>query len=326
MAHEVIVGIDGGATFSFGVAVDRQGNVLATARSGSLNFWGSNLNQARTHLMELASSLKRDLPQESFFNQICIGCAALIAEATEEEKTLLCRDIFPLEKTIVVSDALTAYHGACHGQLAVLIICGTGSMILAQDESRKFLQVGGWGHLLGDGGSAYWIATEAVKAAIAAHDGIGPSTGIEEWVCRWFKVRDLTQIIPLVYDSNFTKEKFAALARPLCEQTAEDPVLQGILRRAGQELATQALVAMKQLKSNPVPVFLEGSVLSNNTTVRQSLIEALEAARPIKLERAQLPPLLGAAGMALVHLGIGMDPFIVANLRGSYREILRKRS
>lgn len=325
MSRDFIVGIDGGATYSFGVAVDREGKVLATARSGSLNFLGNSLTLARTHLSELAASLKKDLPAGADFNQICIGCAALSAEATEDEKALLCRDIFPLERTRVVSDALTAYHGACHGQAAVLIISGTGSMVLAQTEDGRFLQVGGWGHLLGDGGSAFWIAAEAVRCAIAARDRTGPDTPLLNLVCRWFKVSDLTEIIPIVYGANFTKDRFAGLARFLSEQAGADPVLNDILRRAGQELTRQSVVPLKEMRTTPVPVFFEGSVLSNNTTVRESLVEGLMAIRAVKVERPILPPLLGAAGLALIHLGIGMDPYIVSNLRGTYRELLRKK-
>ena len=325
MSAGVIVGIDGGATYSFGVAVDQRGNVLATARSGSLNFFGNSLASARAHLLELALSLKKDLPGGTVFNQVCIGCAALLIEATEDEKVLLCRDIFPLDRTRLVSDAVTAYQGACQSQPAVLIISGTGSIVLAKTETGKFLQVGGWGHLLGDAGSGFWIASEAVKAAIAAHDGLGPATSLPEWVGRWFKVEDLTGIIPTVYDAHFTKEKFAGLAKYLAENAASDRVLQEIFRRAGHELARLAMVPLKEMTSNPVPIFLEGSVVTNNRTVHESLVEDLLAVRPVKLEKAQLPPLLGAAGMALLHLGIGMDPFIVSNLRGTYRELLQKK-
>ena len=325
MSAGVIVGIDGGATYSFGVAVDHRGNVLATARSGSLNFFGNSLSSARAHLLELAVSLKKDLPGGAVFNQVCIGCAALLTEATEEEKILLCRDIFPLDRTRLVSDAVTAYQGACQGQPAVLIISGTGSIVLAKTEAGKFLQVGGWGHLLGDAGSGFWIASEAVKAAIATHDGLDPPSPLLEWVRRWFKIEDLAGIIPIVYDAHFTKEKFAGLAKYLAENAAADQALQEIFQRAGHELARQALVPLKEMTSNPVPIFLEGSVVTNNRLVRESLVGDLSAVRPVKLEKAQLSPLLGAAGMALMHLGVGMDPFIVSNLRGSYRELLQKK-
>ena len=46
----VVVGIDGGATYSFGVAVDLSGNAIAAAKSGSLNFFGTSLQEARRSL------------------------------------------------------------------------------------------------------------------------------------------------------------------------------------------------------------------------------------------------------------------------------------
>ena len=50
----------------------------------------------------------------------------------------------------------------------MVVIAGTGSIVLARNRAGQLTRVGGWGHVLGDAGSAYWIAVESVKAAIAA--------------------------------------------------------------------------------------------------------------------------------------------------------------
>ena len=161
------IGLDGGGTHSFAIAVDSAGRKLATAKAGSLNFFGSGLPSARRNLKKLAASLKRQLPPETQIDRIVVGCAALFSDATNAEKEKLCRGILPLERTRVVSDCQTACFGATLGRPGVVIIAGTGSIVVAQNEDGRQKRVGGWGHILGDAGSAYWMAVEAVKAAIA---------------------------------------------------------------------------------------------------------------------------------------------------------------
>src|SRR5207245_1528157 len=99
-------------------------------------------------------------------------------EAAKAEKEELCRGILPLDRTRVVSDCRTAGFGATLGRPGVVIIAGTGSIVLAQNEAGKLVRVGGWGHLLGDAGSAYWIARESVKVAIASEEGLDSKSSL----------------------------------------------------------------------------------------------------------------------------------------------------
>ena len=212
------MGIDGGATHTWGVAVDSRGKLLAAARSGSLNFFGAGLAEARRSLKQLFKALSRETSPGPEFSAIVIGCAALFEEATALEKASLCEGILPLDRTRVVSDSMTAYHGASLGKPGVLIISGTGSIIMARNEAGIIRQVGGWGHILGDAGSAYWIAIESIKAAIASTEGTGPGTTLGPTLCRWFQVQQLSEIIPIIHNPAFTKERVAALAQHLKER------------------------------------------------------------------------------------------------------------
>src|SRR5690606_31186401 len=93
----VVVGIDGGATYSFGVAVDLTGRARAAAKAGSLNFFGTSLQEARRSLTQLMRTLEVALPLGNELVYTVIGSAALFSEAAPREKELLCRGIVPLE-------------------------------------------------------------------------------------------------------------------------------------------------------------------------------------------------------------------------------------
>ena len=52
-------------------------------------------------------------------------------------------------------------------------------MAYGRTASGASLRVGGWGHLLGDEGSGYWIGLEAIKAALKSWAGVIPPTMLE---------------------------------------------------------------------------------------------------------------------------------------------------
>lgn len=62
----------------------------------------------------------------------------------------------------------------------VVVIAGTGASAARIDGRRQTATVDGHGWLLGDEGSAFWIAREALRAALRALDGRGPATELVE--------------------------------------------------------------------------------------------------------------------------------------------------
>lgn len=320
----VVIGIDGGATYSFGVAVDRSGRALAAAKSGSLNFFGTSLQEARRSLTQLVRSLETQLPLGNQILFTVIGSAALFSEANPREKEMLCRGIVPMEATRLISDVMTAYHAASLGRPGVLIVGGTGSSFLARNEHGEFAQVGAWGHVLGDEGSAYWIGRECIRAAIAASEGTGPATCLLDLVLRWFDVKVLTDIVPVIYQPKYSKDRFAALAGfAATHADPQDPVWLDIGERAGRELARQAIAAARlaNVTTRPLPVWLNGSVVTRNEIVRNSLFRAMREDVEIRNEPMRLAPLLGAAALALHAAGVPVDSEMVDRLATSYAAI-----
>jgi N-acetylglucosamine kinase-like BadF-type ATPase len=325
----VFIGLEGGGTHSFAIAVDSAGRMLAMAESGSLNFFGTSLREARRHLERLNRSLQRQLPPKSRIAGIVVGCSALFFDATNEEKKNLCDGILPLERTRIVSDCQTACFGATLGRAGVVIVAGTGSIVVAQKEDGLQRRVGGWGHILGDEGSAYWMAVESVKAAIAAEERTGPRTELGRWVRQWFRVQDLTEVVPIIHGPDFTKERFAMLAKHLARKIrGRDTVFCGICRCGAKQLASQALAAVKlsRVKMRPLPVFLLGGVLTNNDLVRARLVTELKNSRAVRIAKPCLSPLLGAAALALVDARIELTAEVVANLANSDLVAIPERS
>lgn len=314
----VVLGVDGGGTHSLALAVNLGGAVLASSRGGSLNFFGSGLPSARRNLKTLIAKLRRRLPPGTEFHRIVVGCAALFSAATPAEKGRLCRGILPPGRTRVVSDGDTACFAATLGRPGIVVIAGTGSVVLARTEQGATARAGGWGHLLGDEGSAYWIAVESIKAAVAAEEAGGPKTALGPAICRRFGVKQLTDLVPAIYRPGFGREELARLAGQLARRPGRrDPVFNAICRRAGFELASLVSAALQRgrFRARPVPVSFIGGVLSHNATVRGALASALKPLRgAVRIRPAPLAPVAGAAAMALADAGVPVTGAVVKRL------------
>jgi glucosamine kinase len=66
----------------------------------------------------------------------------------------------------VMSDAEAAHLGALGGDAGILLLAGTGSMALGRNARRRWARAGGWGPLLGDEGSAFWIGREWLRTTM----------------------------------------------------------------------------------------------------------------------------------------------------------------
>jgi N-acetylglucosamine kinase-like BadF-type ATPase len=68
----------------------------------------------------------------------------------------------------VISDAEGALRGALGDRPGVLVLAGTGSIVLGRDGRGRLARAGGLGPLLGDEGSAFWLGREWLRRPDAA--------------------------------------------------------------------------------------------------------------------------------------------------------------
>jgi glucosamine kinase len=138
----------------------------------------------------------------------------------------------PFASLVVDTDAYAAYMGAFDGRDGAILIVGTGAAGLAVVGGKR-INVGGWGHQIGDEGSGMMIGRTAVRRALWAHEGMAPMTPLAKAVLDRFDhdptvavtwadraaPKDFGEFAPLVFD---TAEKRDALAMPIIAEAAQD--------------------------------------------------------------------------------------------------------
>ena len=323
-ALKLVIGIDGGATYSHGVAATLDGRVLAVTHSNSMNFTGSYQKEVRRRMNELVRELELQLPFSNEIIHYTVSAAGIFNEATVDQKEKLCGKIYPWKQTRLVGDGVAGYQAATLGKPGVLVICGTGTSVIVGDLESKFTHLGGWGPLLEDKGSAYWIAVKAIRAAIDDFENTGKETAITSTLCELYEIKNIQGIVPIIYHPEFTRDKFAILAARIDKALdGKDKVFQNICEEAGKEVArlTIKTVEKAKLDISPLPIFFSGGVLTYNHYAQKSFEDTLRDRFHIMLSQPKLPTVLGSVIIALKDSGVTIDSDLVAQLNKSYCEV-----
>jgi len=180
------------------------------------------------------------------------------------------------------NDAEPALAGALGDLEGFLLIAGTGSIAYGRTRSGERVRTGGWGHFLGDEGSAFWIAFEAIKHGIRSIEGREAPSILLESALQHFGLPDAKALIPFTY-RNFNKATIASFAPLVAEAAvAGDGVALAIMDQAAAELAALAISAYDMLASkvNNARLALYGGLLEHNLWLSTQVAARITTARP----------------------------------------------
>lgn len=198
---------------------------------------------------------------------------------------------------VVVDDTQAALAGAFGAGPGVIVIAGTGSNALGQSVDGRTARAGGYGFLVGDEGSAYWFASQAVRAALRSHDGSGPKSESLEFAVTAEYGLDFDAIVRLIYRDPADRQLLTRLARAVMALD-DDVVMTAILDAGCDYLVALANLLRRQLgtgqRGDELPVAMHGGVFSS-PYVRGRFVSATGA------ETAARAPEFGAVDLAMRH-------------------------
>lgn len=209
----------------------------------------------------------------------------------------------------VSSDLETALEGALGPSTpGVMVYAGTGSVAAARDSAGRFERAGGQGYLIDDRGGGFDLGRMGLQAVVRAWDGRGPRTLLEARVRAALGVSGWDDLRRAVYGASNPKAVIAAVA-PLVAEAAEqgDAVARAIVDDAARELSGLAVALLRRLQGAleiPVEVRFAGGAFRNRP-LRDAFVREMATRAPqARVNQGLLPPLGGAALLALQTAGL----------------------
>ncbi|MCS6919372.1 MAG: hypothetical protein NZM28_06345 [Fimbriimonadales bacterium] len=255
----VIVGIEGGGTKTGCAVLNEQGERLAYAEGGPANL---NFVDEATQRRSFETALEGALQG---ITEPVLALGYTVAGTRANWDWLLERlgnpPAFAIEESrmAMLSTGVEVADG-------IAVVAGTGSLIGGFRDDVLVKQMGGWGALLGDEGSAYDVAMRGIRAAVRAWDGRDRENGLIQAVQEFFGVQDLAELVPMFYQQGVPRHKVAEFAQSVVATARKgDSTAKMILARAGFELSrdAQACAALLFTREDTFAVAMTGGMFKS---------------------------------------------------------------
>lgn len=298
---KLYIGVDGGGTRTTALAVRPDGTVLSRITGPGLNWLNDGLETCVRRFGEMMSQLIP--PEGGRETVICAGLAALDGPASPEilaafQAVLPARCVLTLESDLSVAlCALTA------GEPGLMVVCGTGSMVLLRDSGGQEYAAGGWGWKVGDPGSGYALAREGLFQALFRLESESRETPLLAAALAFFAASDARSLLPLLYAPGAGPAALAAFGAEVVRLAESgDREAMGILAGQMDQLASLAASLLRWAPEAISRVGLSGGVFQHSALARSLFSGSLSARCPGV--RPRLPdhsPALGAAILAMLR-------------------------
>jgi N-acetylglucosamine kinase-like BadF-type ATPase len=299
------LGIDAGGTKTVCYLADAAGTLLNESRAGGANLAAMGeleVEKVLHRVMDEAIGDRQVVP-----DAVCLGMAGVDRADDGRVVQGIMRRIGYKSRVTVTNDALVALVAGADHSPGVVIVSGTGSIAYGRNAANVAARAGGWGYVLGDEGSGYWIGRLALRAVVREADGRGPATALTPRILRHFNVTRAQELVHEIYHQpNLRPSALAPLAHYVQEAHDEqDLVATGILENGARELLACAasVTAQLGLTDEPCVFVLAGGMFHAVPWLAQSLRERIpQIASRATVRVLDREPAWGAVLMALADL------------------------
>ena len=314
-------GVDGGGTRTRAALTDAAGHLLGYGVSTASNPKAVGLDAAARAIGEAVGHAVGGHPLAGAVIHFFVGLAgvrtehdgAAVAATLDEPFRRLGAAGFEVS---MGGDIQNALAGALGGEPGVVLIAGTGSAAYGRNAAGEAREAGGWGWIIDDPGSGYWLGYQAMRAAARSNDGRGPRTSLEESVRAFLRLKTLNEMPNIIYNPHFSRERVAELSPILFEAAGEgDAVAHNILEEGFSELALMIATVARELGMAGAKAAAVGGVAESGAAAADYLRNALRRQAPdVRLVRPQVAPVAGALVLAMQAAGHRLDEAALAAL------------
>jgi N-acetylglucosamine kinase-like BadF-type ATPase len=209
----------------------------------------------------------------------------------------------------VGNDTFAVLRAGTERGWGVAVVCGAGINCVGVAPDGRHARFLALGAITGDWGGGYDVGLAAVAAAARSEDGRGPRTSLERLVPEHFGLETPTRLAEAVHRGRLPQQRVIELAPVVFAAASDDAVAAEIVDQLATEIATMARAAISRLDlgGEPVEVLLGGGLLHTGDGRLLDAVCASLAGDAVTVHATSLPPIAGAALLALDRIGAGPE-------------------
>lgn len=332
---EIYGGIEGGGTHSSIIFLNSQGEVVGQGKGPASNHLLVGMDECRKRIVDMVNSVKQTIgmPEDAPLKSLGLYLSGCESEDTNQELIRGLMEGSPtLAERYAVGSDTEASIGTISNNGGVTCIAGTGSNTVLLKTDGVKVQCGGWGYLIGDEGSAWYIAHKAIKICIDHLDTFAPSPEPPEAV--WKAIQDHFNVVTqndllFHFYTKFDKTFIAALCKKLSVLANNgDALAKHLFTLAGRDLARGIAQVLKQASSamlsseGGVRVLCVGSVWLSWNLLEDGFVSYMRKESELNeltLAKVTKSVALGAVYMAVDKLNIDLPRDYSQNFEAFYK-------
>lgn len=290
----IIIGLDIGGTKTRGVRFE-DGKAVADESAGSSNVQNVSPEDAAFNLADLFARIGG-----GGVAQVFAGAGGIDTDDDAAALAALIEPHVPGARITVVHDSRLLL-AAGRASTGVAVIAGTGSAAWGRNAEGGEARAGGWGYLLGDEGSGYWLGREAVRYSLRRMNQGLPVDQLTAALLESCGVDDPNRLIALFHSPGTGRRFWAQQARHVVEAAAAGHgASQDLLDQAGSDLAGLAAQTLRKLGIDG-PVILGGGLGMNVVPLQDAFRSHLAAAGITDVRVLDQEPVFGVLQLVAEH-------------------------
>lgn len=277
MITSLILGIDGGGSKTRALVADQQLNILGSASAGASNINTVGAAAATAALgVAVAAALAEARITGDAISAACIACAGAQSPLVRAELENWFRAQRMTERFSVVADVEPVLAAGTPEGWGIALIAGTGAVGFGRAPGGPTLQVSGWGPLLGDEGSGYDLARQALRLATQTADGRADAHALLQAILAFWDLPEPRALIDYLYRKPIVPAEIAELTRPILALAGTGDVhARALIDATADELVRVAQTLARRLVLPGAPVALAGGLLLADAYLRAQIAAAL---------------------------------------------------
>lgn len=316
---KLFLGVDGGGTKTETLICDEEGNITGRHIGGQSN----PLFIEKENLLETIRESLRVIVQDSGrkdkidYAAVCITGIRKYKSEVEAEYSKYCKEVD------FIGEELNAFRSAVSKPYGIVVLSGTGSFAMGINRKGEQCKFGGWGPVLGDEGSGYFIGVSCLKAVIKEYEGFGTRTALTPKIKDFFCVKEVPELRNIVYSKECDRRVISSLSKIVHESAAEgDSISLEIINEAAKYLAdlTDRIVRRLNMYDGEYDVVLTGGISNFGELILKPFNEEVKRHNMnLNVKNAKLRPSVGSLLVAMEKSGINIyNEKILKNLNDSY--------
>ncbi|MCC3866774.1 BadF/BadG/BcrA/BcrD ATPase family protein [Terrisporobacter mayombei] len=262
-----LVSVDGGGTKTQFTISNLSGKILGNYQTGSSNYKSVGIDAAYQNLNLGLEEIYKDLNINK--KDIIRAVFGISGYDSQDDYELIFNMIkktgLKEEQIYLYNDSVLAFYAQAD-EPGVVIISGTGSIVLGINSYGKILRRGGWGYNFSDLGSGYEIGRKALRETLLYCDGCRKYSILFDYILRYYEESSFNNLPYKItsISNNYEIANIATLV--ILAADLKDYLAMEILEESAKDLSVASVNVLNNISKNSedkLSIVLSGGVFNS---------------------------------------------------------------